>query len=66
MQDQQGQFRTFLSGLPHRGYCLDCLGILYGESPATITGHLTKLRISGTTGECGNCNSMKETFSALS
>ena len=64
MPDVHGQFRTFLSGLPHRSYCLDCLGLLYGESPATITEHLTHLRISGNTGECGNCTSVRETFPA--
>ena len=66
MLDQQDQFRMFLSGLPHRGYCLGCLGVLYGESPVTITEHLTNLHISGNTGECGNCNSVKETFPAAS
>jgi hypothetical protein len=57
------RFRTFLGGLPaRRGYCLSCLGRLWGEPSETISGYLAELDIAGRQSECGNCQEQRETF----
>ena len=56
-------FRTFLDGVSARGgYCLDCLGEIYGEPAKRVTQYLSEIEVSGHHGTCTNCEGEGETF----
>ena len=62
-----GLFLKFLSGLPARvGYCVDCLGLMWGAPAETIRQYLKEVEIASREAECDNCGQRGETFRASS
>jgi hypothetical protein len=58
---QRFQFRRFLTFLPADvGYCLDCLGRLYGDTPNSIRSYVGTT--AGQDAECSKCGKRTEIF----
>lgn len=57
------EFRSFFSLLPGKvGYCVDCLGKMYGTPSSTIWGYLIDDGLTGRPAECDNCREPTVTF----
>ena len=64
---RKGLYLKFLSGLPApAGYCVDCLGRMWGAPAETIRRYLKEGEIVSDEAECGDCGQRGETIRARS